>query len=286
MSKYNCKICFKEFKQKIDYDRHMKRITPCSIKTEEVLNNSKENEAYNNSNHNACSCCCCFKLFSNKNNRIKHEKTGKCFYQKLLVDEKQEKRIKELEEENKILKLSIAANNNTTINNTTTNTNSNNGNNTTIINNTTNNNYNIIINKYGTEDMSYLSDKQKIRIIYKCFDSIIALIEEKHFNIKHPENSNVFTSNLRSGYSSQYNGKSWISIKNTDIIDTLYDKNSSEVDDIYEELKDNLDKKLKNSYENFLEKKDDDIKNAKNKIKLLLYNKREEVIKIQKLMKS
>ena len=36
----------------------------------------------------------------------------------------------------------------------------------------------------------------------------------------------------------------------------------------------------------FLKKKDDDIKNAKNKIKLLLYNKREEVIKIQKLMKS
>jgi len=70
----------------------------------------------------------------------------------------------------------------------------------------------------------------------------------------------------------------------------MQDDNLYEVKNIYEELKEEgkLDEKNIQNFERFLKEKDDKVqeKYMMDRIKNLLYLKREEVIKIQKLMKS
>ena len=74
------------------------------------------------------------------------------------------------------------------VNNTINNNTNTNSNNTTNINNT----YNIVLNKHNCENMDYINDTIKIRIIESSLGSILKLIEEKHFNKERPENSNVY----------------------------------------------------------------------------------------------
>jgi hypothetical protein len=96
---------------------------------------------------------------------------------------------------------------------------------------------------------------------------------------------NVYISNFRSGLSNIYDGKTWITTGSTDLIDEIYDKNSYEVSEMFDDLTDKkkISDKTKKNYINFIEKKDinGNDKMAKQKIKLLLYNKRDEVIKIK-----
>jgi hypothetical protein len=153
-----------------------------------------------------------------------------------------------------------------------------------------NNNKLTIINKYGDENIVYLTDKHKCDIISKCFGSITKLIEQKHFNPNHPENYNVYTSNYKTGLSYYYNGVNWVQTNNKELIEEMQDNNLYEVKNIYEELKEEgkLDEKNIQNFERFLKEKDDkeQEKYMMDRIKNLLYLKREEVIKIQKLMKS
>ena len=288
MSKYQCDLCYKNFKQKIDYIRHIQRQTPCYSNLEECQSLIKENGTELNPN----ACGCCFKIFSNKTNKNKHEKLGNCVNKKKIIEESPEYKIKLLEEENKILKLAIV---NSMENNNIPNTINNNDfvNSNTAINGSTaimtnsNNVYNITIKKYKNEDTSYLTNKNKIEIIKKYFNSIIALINKKHFNKEHPENSNVYTSNLLSGYSNYYNGVDWVVTKNKELVEELYDNNLNEVIEMYEDVKEQLDEHTKISFNRFIEEKDTsiNIKSVHSKIKMLLYEKREEVIKIKKMMK-
>jgi hypothetical protein len=156
-----------------------------------------------------------------------------------------------------------------------------------------NNKVTIIINTYGEENTDYLTDKHKSYIISKCFGSIAALIEQKHFNPKHPENYNVYTSNYKTGLSYYYNGVNWVQTFNKELIEEMQLNNLYEVKNIFKELKENgkLDEQIIQSFENFLKEKPEKIekeqeKYMKDNIKNLLYSKREEVIKLQKMMKK
>jgi len=297
MSNYNCKLCFKGFKQKCDFVKHINRKTPCSKIKEEIINDNKDDIIVENPN----ACCYCFKKFSNKDNRIKHEKTSNCLEkillideEKIIIEEEKNKRLIAFEEENKLLKeevedLKLIISTMKSFNGTQTIHNS--AHHNTHSNNNTNSNnitYNITINKYKNEDISYLTDVQKIQIVKKYFNSITSLIDEKHFNKEHPENSNVFTNNFQNGYSTYFNGISWVSTKNTTLIDELYENNLNDVIEMYEDVKDKLDENTKTIFGRFIEQKDDscNVKLVRDNIKILLYDKREEVIKIKKMWNS
>ena len=78
--KYECDICFKVFSHKSHYNSHLKRMTPC-IPNSSISPNILENIHPNSFKmdetclKNVNQCCGCFKIFSNKFNRTKHEKT-------------------------------------------------------------------------------------------------------------------------------------------------------------------------------------------------------------------
>ena len=103
MVKHECSNCFKIFNHKGNYEKHIKCAKPCKI------NNpckSIVNPLYTKTDLviNDMQCCCCLKLFVNKNSRIRHEKTSKCFYEKTKADdEKENMRIKLIEDKNRKL---------------------------------------------------------------------------------------------------------------------------------------------------------------------------------------
>jgi hypothetical protein len=98
MVKYECPNCFNIYEHKGNYEKHMnkkKLCNPSSSITNPIPVISNPPTSIIKENINDSQCCCCFKIFSNKNNRIKHEKTSKCY---LILEKKELEKIKQLEE--------------------------------------------------------------------------------------------------------------------------------------------------------------------------------------------
>ena len=112
--------------------------------------------------------------------------------------------------------------------------------------------------------------------------SIPHLIKMVHFDPKHPENHNIYVSNIQSKQLFLYDGKKWVLKNKDEIIDNLI--SSSEY-----KLKETLGKWIQdeenkgkyvfaiNKFKKYLEMKDNDqvTNNIKEEIKLMLYNNRE-----------
>jgi len=161
-----------------------------------------------------------------------------------------------------------------------TNNNANNPNN--IISNNSNNNSNninnisITINAHGKEDLSHLTEDDYKKIFKLCNTSVPAFIELKHFDKNHPENCNVFISNINSEYASVYNGNQWILKDKNAVIGDLYDDNCDYLIDKFNDLKHKLNITLQANFGKFIDKHESDktIKQMSKNIKLVLYNNR------------
>lgn len=123
-------------------------------------------------------------------------------------------KLEKIEEENKKLK-TIIENNKllTTIEN----------NNIGIQNNTEIVNI-IVLNAYGEENLSHLTEKQIKNILNKGFQSIPKYIESIHFNDKAPENNNICIKNNRSGTINVYDGKKWTLKDKQEFLDEIKEK--------------------------------------------------------------
>ena len=83
------------------------------------------------------------------------------------------------------------------------------------VGNTTNNtnitqNNNIILNCYGNEDLSHITDMFKTCLLKIPYSMIPKLIEEVHFNNKYPENQNIILPNKKEPYVKIYSDQKWI----------------------------------------------------------------------------
>ena len=105
-------------------------------------------------------CNICFKTFTTRDQKYRHRKNGKC--------------------------VPVITQQNITVNNNTTN----------ITNNTTNNNIVQIVNVFGHEDLSYLSNDrtilEKLRLFGKSgIYGLSKIIDDVHFNKERPENNTL-----------------------------------------------------------------------------------------------
>ena len=283
MVKYECPNCFNIYEHKGNYEKHMNKKKLCNPSSsitnpKPVISNPPTSIIKENINESQC--CCCLKIFSNKNNRIKHEKTTKCFYDKIKEDEEKEnaniEKIKQLEEIIADLKSKQLSTINSTINNTNNNS-----------HNTTNYIQNIVINKHGYEDMSHLTDNQKIINLSKGYNSVPDYVLLKFFDPKHPENSNIFRGSLKSSEVYIYNGEKWIIDNLHDAVYNLNDNITSEIKDNYKELKHKLPPKVKELYEHTLNNDNELVAKTQNKmIEQMLYNERDIPLKIKKANKT
>jgi hypothetical protein len=219
-------------------------------------------------------CLHCDKIFANQSSRIRHQKTCK----KLLASDQNNILLEKMKMlEDKLAELTLKQP--STINN--------NNNNTNNSHNTTNYIQNIVINKHGYEDMSYLTDNQKIINLSKGYNSVPDYVLLKFFDPKHPENSNIFRGSLKSSEVYIFNGEKWIIDNLHDAVYNLNDNITSEIKDNYKELKHKLPPKVKELYEHTLNNNNELVAKTQNKmIEQMLYNERDIPLKIKKANKT
>ena len=268
--KYECNKCHKKFDFNSEYLRHLNKKNQCN--SEHITNNIDDNtdaylllEELNNAlikkDVNIIKCNECNKIFKEDRSLKRHMK----YYCKALdIINKSDliQTIYELKKELSNTKNNININNiNGTIN-------------TGTMNNTTNN---IIINAYGNEDLSHITDKEYTQLFNKCNSIIPTLIELIHFNDNKPENANVFISNIKSPHAYVYDGKKWILKNKNELIDDIYDNKCIIIIDKFDDMKEVLNKQTVENFNKFISKHDTDAmkENVTNKIELMLYNNRD-----------
>lgn len=231
--KYTCSDCSKKFNYKSDYLRHRNRKKPCGNKKKERRN----------------VCKYCDKIFSSSSCANRHMKNS-C-PKKKLCEEAVRKEIhdenKEMREamelmEKKIIMLSKQVNANTQINN-------NNCHNTNIglqnnIDNSIDNSINITINNVGEENMDYVTQKMKKKVLksmHRCYQELIQLL---HFDENHPENHNFYISNKRASTGHMKENGKWVTKNIDELVMTVLEKKRDQIDQLIIELEEEIPNKM------------------------------------------
>ena len=240
--------------------------------------------------NNVHKCNYCNKTFSRKNVVYKHIKES-CKIANQQNKEKQEifDKLVALEEKNKVLEEEIKNKDKViqtiTINNNTNTNNSNNNNN--------NNTINVInIVPHGEEDLvkNKVDDLLLILSTKKGYNAVLELITRVHFNSRFPEFQNVYIPDIKNNTAMVFD-QVW-ELKNIDdVISNLYDTKSDYITDNKDIFFKHLNPGEQLVYQRWATSNSNRdsaefksyIKDTHNKIKLLMYNKREMVITTKKL---
>ena len=140
------------------------------------IHNKKFHSQVNLIKEKICECCICNKVLSCKQSKWRHEQKCKKSEKNILQQENDK-----LKEEIKVIKKQ----NKNIINN---------------INNGTINNKNIIINQFGNESISLLSQEDIKNLASSNFNALVDIVKLLNFNENHPENHNFCTTSLEGDY--------------------------------------------------------------------------------------
>ncbi len=137
-----------------------------------------------------------------------------------------------------------------------------------VTNNIQNNNIRL---SYKDTDVSHLTDadyRKSINCLLMCVKTFIGIV---HLDPNHPENMNIYISNLKDKYIMVYTGDTW-ELKNRQYeMDNLYDHNEMLLS---EWVKEHGNHDLQDKFKTYLERKEQSIEMIHEEIKLMLYNKR------------
>ena len=118
--------------------------------------------------------------------------------------------------------------------------------------NITNNTQNIILNGYGNEDMSHITDGIKTKLLKIPFAMIPKMIEAVHFNDEKPENKNIFLPNKKDNLVKIFNGDRWVLLNKDEVIKSLVSEKYIILDKHFEDKnKPEIDKFVKENYVKF-----------------------------------
>jgi hypothetical protein len=136
----------------------------------------------------------------------------------------------------------------------------------------------IIINSYGNEDLSHITDKIKDELLKIPYGAIPKLIETIHFNDKMPQNKNIKYPNKKENVVSVYQGDKWVFKDKNETINDLIDSKYCVIDTHYDEIDTELPTFTKKSYSSFkkvYEGGDEEfVKNLKKECDMVLLNNR------------
>ena len=143
-------------------------------------------------------------------------------------------------------------------------------------NNNTINNYTLLA--YRDTDVTHLTQEDYRNCYKKVNHCVKHLIERVHFNPSKPENMNIYISNMKDKYLMVYDGNNWNLANKTEELDRLYEEKEMMLE---EWLDSNPDPILKDKFIKYLNNKesDDCLNHIKEEIKLMLYNKGNQLIK-------
>ena len=150
-------------------------------------------------------------------------------------------------------------------------------------NNITNNTQNIILNSYGNEDMSHITDNIKTQLLRIPYAMIPKMIEAVHFNNMKPENKNIILPNKNDKKLKVYKDNRWIFKDKEDVINTLVSNNYGLLDNHFEQAKmlglSNIDEYVKMNYIKFrkyyTEGDDELLEKIKEECEMVMLNNRQ-----------
>ena len=139
---------------------------------------------------------------------------------------------------------------------------------------------NIILNSYGKEDLSHITDALKTELLSIPYGAIPKMIEAIHFNDEKPENKNIMIPNKKDNLVKVFEGDKWIYKNKNETITDLVDSKYNIIDDHYDEM-DNAEKVNQNikttftKFRKFYEEGDEEmVANLKKQCELVLLNNR------------
>lgn len=100
---------------------------------------------------------------------------------------------------------------------------------------------NIILNNYGKEDLSHITDTFKDQLIKIPYSMIPKMIEAVHFNDKKPENKNISLTNKKDNLIKIFKNNKWIYQGKEETINSLVDGKYCILDSYYEDNFENSD---------------------------------------------
>jgi hypothetical protein len=95
---------------------------------------------------------------------------------------------------------------------------------------------NIILNNYGKEDLTHITDKLKSQLLKIPYGAIPKMIEAIHFNDEKPENKNIMMPNKKDNLVKVFQGDKWVYKDKVDTISDLVDSKYTMMDTHFEEL--------------------------------------------------
>jgi len=255
MPLYTCKACNYSTKNKSDFTKHSKtkkhrsKILVCEkIPISEGLMSQNEpqmsqNEPQMSQNEpvKLLKCDFCDELFSSLPNKRRHEKYRckhnddvllKLMNEKDKYIKRMEQEKKEMEKERQILYKKIDE----------------------LISKVGNTyNQNIILNNFGNEDLSHISDQFKTQLLKIPYMMIPKMIEEVHFSDKKPENKNIALTNKKENRLKVFKNGKWEYQNKKEVITNLVDSKYNTLDNHYMENENDLDTYSKGNYLQFKE---------------------------------
>jgi hypothetical protein len=146
-------------------------------------------------------------------------------------------------------------------------------NNNTINNGTVNN---IIINSFGSEDTSYITNKQIIKALKMCKEFPLEMIKITHFNKDKPENHNIYKPNFKDKYVKYFNDNIWKIGDAKRIMTELYMSKMDIAEEKFDELKKYLSEITQGRFQWFLDNREEPevMSEVLKKIAEMLYNER------------
>lgn len=145
---------------------------------------------------------------------------------------------------------------------------------------TTNIQNNIILNNYGNEDISHITDKLKTELLKIPYGAIPKMIKAIHFNDKKPENKNIMLPNKKENLVKVFKDNKWVYKDKNDTITELIDSKYMIIDDHYDELHEDetIPPVIKTSYMKFRKFYDEGdesmVEKLKQECELVLLNNR------------
>ena len=134
------------------------------------------------------------------------------------------------------------------------------------IENQTNNQ--IILNNFGKEDMTHITDKFMQRLFSIPYVGVQKLIEKVHFSKKKQENKNIALTNKKEKMIKIYKNNKWKYKNKDEIMDEIINTNYTRIDDFYSEKgKEKLNNQHNSKYLEFQGKFEEQDKNLHDKIR-------------------
>ena len=123
----------------------------------------------------------------------------------------------------------------------------------------------IVLNNFGNEDISHLTDKFMQRLLSIPYVSVQKIIEKVHFSKKKPENKNIALTNKKEDMIKIYKNNRWKYQSRDEIMDEIINTNYTRIDDFYnekgKEKLNNSHNKIFESFQDKFEGQDDELIN-------------------------